>query len=589
MRYQTRLDGLTPTGWSDFSPQTDVNYTNLPAGSYAFHVRSRDRDGRWGREADFVFSVLPHWSRTMWARFGYAALAVLSVAGLVRWRLARVRRENVRLETRIARQTGELVQARDAAESANWAKSAFLANMSHELRTPLNAVLGYAQIMHKDSEVTTRNRERLGVVIRSGEHLLAMINEVLDLSKIEAGKFALDPADFPLTNALDAAAETLRPRAAEKGIGFSVHCAPNLPAIVHGDEGRLRQVLLNLLGNAVKFTEQGQVEFRVVPSGGRVRFEVSDTGVGIAADELDKVFLPFQQARNSDATQGTGLGLAIAQRLVGLLGGELRVQSTPGVGSRFWFELPLPEVAAEGAVLPALARASTIPKHAPITGYAGARRRLLVVDDDATNRNVLRELLAPLGFDLEEFPGGEECLARCARSPRPDAVLLDLRMAGTDGFQVARTLRQQPANDDLKIIAVSASVFEADRQQALDAGCDDFLPKPFTEEILLTALERALSLSWVTSISSTPSPAANGHQIFAPPVEELDALLELSRRGDVLKIRRRLADLLAADPRHASFVEPLAALAASYQMNRLRDTLLEKMKGAQPQWTRMRV
>ncbi len=205
-----------------------------------------------------------------------------------------------------------------------------------------------------------------------------------------------------------------------------------------------------------------------------------------------------------------------------------------------------------------------------------------MVDDDATNRNVLRELLAPLGFEVEEFPGGDECLARCARLPWPDAVLLDLRMAGTDGLQVARALRQLPGSAGLKIIAVSASVFEADRREALDAGCDDFLPKPFTEDVLLAALARALTLSWVTDRA--------GGVAVVPPAEELSALLELSRRGDVLKIRRRLADLLAADPRHAGFVEPLAALAASYQMNRLRDALLEKMKGEdQGRWLRMRV
>ena len=426
VRYQTRLDGWSPAAWSEFSPQTDVNYTNLPAGSYTFHVRGRDRDGRWGREADFMFSVLPHWSRTAWAWVGYAALAALAVAGLVRWRLGRVRRENVWLEARVARQTGELVHARDAAESANRSKSAFLANMSHELRTPLNAVLGYAQIMLKDADVTPRNRERLGVVARSGEHLLAMINEVLDLSKIEAGKFALDPADFALTSPLEAAAEAFRPRAAEKGIGFTIHCAPDLPAVVHGDEARLRQVLLNLLGNAVKFTAQGGVEFRVERANGGIRFEVSDTGVGIAADELDNIFLAFQQARGSDATQGTGLGLAIAQRLVGLLGGELCVQSTPGSGSRFWFELPLPEVASDGATAPAFAPLASTLKHAPITGYSGSRRRLLVVDDEPTNRNVLRELLTPLGFNLEEFPTGDACLRplrpfaparRCATGP----------------------------------------------------------------------------------------------------------------------------------------------------------------------------
>ena len=586
--YQTRLEGFGDGQWGPVEGRTRVEYTNLPEGNYTFEARAQTADGVRGQMARVSFAVQPPWQRSIWAYGLYGAMAALTVVGTIRWRVRRLQAVNDRLEALVGKRTDELhaqqielVQARDAADASNRAKSAFLANMSHELRTPLNAVLGYTQILLKDQALTEKNRERLGVVARSGTHLLGMINEVLDLAKIEAGKLPLDPADFPLERLVDSAAEALRPRAAEKQIAFVVRFAPDLPVAVHGDEGRLRQVLSNLLANAVKFTARGEVILTVTTAGeNRVGFEVRDTGIGIAAEELANIFLAFHQAPESGvglATQGTGLGLAISQRLVSLMGGELRVESTLGAGSRFWFDLPLLEAAVPTgpSALPVILRPDGI-----ITGYRGRRRRLLVVDDELNNRLVLREWLVPLGFEVDECADGDECLRRCGRTPRLDALLLDLRMPGADGYQAARALRLQPAHTALKIIAVSASVFEADRQQALDAGCDDFLAKPFTEDVLLAALKRALVLDWVTS-AATPSIADHGGtgEAVLPPVAELDALLELSRRGDVLKIRRRLADLLVGDPRHARFVEPLAALAASYQMNRLRDSLLETIKG----------
>ena len=577
VRYQTRLDGAPHAGWTTTSAQTSADYTNLPAGNYTFRVRGVNRDGVLGREASYTFRVLPPWSRTPWALAGYVLVGALAIFGTVQWRSRRLRGVNAALEARVARQTDALVRARDAAESSNRAKSAFLANMSHELRTPLNAVLGYTQIILKDPALAERNRERLSVVARSGEHLLGMINEVLDLSKIEAGKLKPERADFALARLLDAAADTFRPRAADKNLGFDFCCEPGLPANVHGDEGKLRQVLFNLLGNAVKFTARGTVELRVGRAAGQaIRFEVRDTGIGIAGDQLESIFLAFHQAPNSGAAlaaQGTGLGLAISQRLVAMLDGDLRVDSTLGEGSRFWFELPLPE-----ATEPLPETASFGPKTGEVvTGYQGPHRCLLVVDDDATNRLVLREFLLPLGFLLEELAGGEECVERCTRSPRPDAVLLDLRMGGIDGFETARLLRGQPGAVGLRIIAVSASVFESDRQQALDAGCDDFLPKPFAEQALLAALGKALGLDWVTvtPCPTTMASPVDPREALVLPMAEVDGLLELSRRGDVLRIRRQLASLRTEEPRHAPFLEPLERLAANYQMNRLRDALLE--------------
>ena len=339
---ETRLEGHEAGGWTPAGERASaVDWTNLPAGSYVFRVRGTDPDGRAGKESSFTFAVQPPWHGTAWAWAGFALAAGGGVVGLLRWRLRRVHAANARLEAIVAERTsalraheGEMAQARDAAESANRAKSAFLANMSHELRTPLNGVLGFTQIVLKDPALAPEHRERLGLVAQSGEHLLGMINEVLDLSKIEAGRMELVPRDFELTSMLRRTVEGFRPRAAEKGLELRLTLAPDLPRAVHADEGRLRQVFVNLLGNAVKFTERGSIDLRAIPKeSDRVCFEVRDTGLGIPADRLPFLFQAFQQAAPADlAAQGAGLGLAISRRLVEFLGGHLQVETTAGEG-----------------------------------------------------------------------------------------------------------------------------------------------------------------------------------------------------------------------------------------------------------------
>ena len=287
----------------------------MSEGAYTFEVRARNADGQLGSAASVSFRVLPPWQRTWWAYTLYGLALAAAVAALVWWRGRQLRRRNATLETLVEVRTGELrgreaelVRARDEAEAANRAKSVFLANMSHELRTPLNAILGYSQIIAKAADVPARTLEQVAVIGQSGEHLLSLINEVLDLAKIEAGKLTFAPSDFSLDQLLDDAASTFRPRLAEKGLSFAQHRAPDLPGIVHADVNRLRQVLYNLLGNAVKFTRMGTVRLEIAPAqNGRVRFAVSDTGVGIAADQLQAVFSAFHQTGESAlASQGTG-------------------------------------------------------------------------------------------------------------------------------------------------------------------------------------------------------------------------------------------------------------------------------------------
>ncbi len=582
VRYQTRLVGSGAGQWSEPGERTSAEYANLWEGSYVFEVRASDGDGRPGTVAALPFRILPPWQRSPWAYALYVPLLAAGAYGLLRWQLRRLRSQNARLEGVVSARTEELraherelVRARDDAEAANRAKSAFLANMSHELRTPLNAILGYTQIMLKETELSPRNRERLAVVSQSGGYLLTMINEVLDLSKIEAGKLTLEPADFRLSQVLDEVSATFRPKLLEKGLEFRSLRAADLPEIVHSDADKLRQVLFNLFSNAVKFTRHGTVALEVTRvDGGRVQFAVVDTGAGIAAEELRNIFVAFHQSGDSKlAAQGTGLGLTISQRLVGLLGGQMRVESTPGEGSRFSFELGLPPVVPH-LVMPPVAHPEDYQR---IMGYDGARRTLLVVDDEPANRYVLRGLLEPLGFEIEEAADGVECLEHCARQ-LPDGLLLDLRMDRLDGFEVARRLRAGPGGADARIIAVSASVYDDHRQQAIDAGCDDFLPKPFREDQLLAVLGRVLGLQWrLTSdegLSDHDHDTARGD--LPPPPEEIDALLELSRRGDILGIRKRLGALQAAGQHRGcrTLARGLEPLVAGYQMDRIRDVLI---------------
>jgi signal transduction histidine kinase/DNA-binding NarL/FixJ family response regulator len=571
IRYQTRLLGFREQ-WSAPSPSTETVFTNLTGGPFAFEVRAIDADGFASETARVFFSVAPPWHRSGPAVVLYVAALTGAVVGFVRWRLRQAERERLRLEQLVTQRTEELRHAKDAADAANRAKSAFLANMSHELRTPLNGVIGYAQVLMKDRELSTRNRERVQIVQTSGEHLLRMINEVLDLSKIEAGRMELSPVAFHLPQLLRDSAAAISTRLEQKQLEFAFEPAPDLPEFVHGDPVKLRQVIDNLLSNAVKFTAQGRIRLQAAisdPAAGLVRFAVSDTGVGIGETDRAKLFQPFHQATEGRPPEpGTGLGLAISQRMVALMGGTLAVESTPGAGSTFSFAVRLPAAAAGAA--------AATPPAARLTGYRGPRRRVLVVDDVATNRDVLRELLAPLDFVITEAATGAEALA-ATREARPDLVLLDLQMPGMNGFELARALRREADGAPLKLIAMSASVLSLKRQDAFDAGCDDFLAKPFREDDLLARLGRLLALEWVSEAPEPVRPSRSPFGVTTTRLSpaELEELLACARRGEITQLRRRLA----AHPG-----DPLAAtiegLARNYRMAQIRELLAQQVARA---------
>jgi signal transduction histidine kinase/DNA-binding NarL/FixJ family response regulator len=598
VRYRTRLLGFSDQ-WSDDSAREEATFTNLSGGPFTFEVQARDAEGNVSIPARLTFSVSPPWPRSPAAYAIYILAGIGAVFGFVRWRLARAERERLRLERIVAERTAELKIAKDSADEANRAKSAFLANISHELRTPLNGVIGYAQILMKDRELTARNRERLRIVQTSGEHLLRMINEVLDFSKIEAGKMELATTPFHLPQLLRDIAAAASPRFEQKQLEFVFDPAPDLPDLVIGDPLKLRQVIDNLLGNAAKFTTNGKVTFAVRHPAGRSKFicdpsnksdsppdpvankfaptdgemfefSVTDTGVGISDADLARLFTPFQQAVDGRPPEpGTGLGLAISQRLVGLMDGKLEVESRSGTGSRFFFVVRLPVLATDAA-----ARRSTA---SLITGYHGRRRRILIVDDIATNRHVLRELLEPLGFEIAEAAGGAEALVAAPQFD-PDVIFLDLRMPGIDGLELARRLRERAGGDRMKLIAMSASVLAFNREKAMEAGCDDFLPKPFREDDLLARLGLALQLEWIGS--SERAAGADSRPPFAGFATHLASgtlaeLLAIARRGEVAQLRRRLADL-AGDP----LADALDAIAKTYRMELIRELLEQHLAKA---------
>jgi signal transduction histidine kinase/DNA-binding NarL/FixJ family response regulator len=469
-------------------------------------------------------------------------------------------------------------RAKDMAEAANRAKSEFLANMSHELRTPLNGILGYTQILKKSTNLTEQQSNGLAIIHHSGEHLLTLINDVLDLSKIEARKMELHPHDFHFSAFLENLVQMFKVRT-RQDIAFVYEPVPPLPAFVWADEKRLRQVLLNLLSNAIKFTEQGRVTFRVSPVEddlqlglAKLRFEVEDTGVGISSDQLDTIFLPFQQAGdNRRQIEGTGLGLTITRQLVQLMGSDIQVKSQPGQGSTFWFDVVLPEMTNQSGmpILP-------LPT---IVGYQGDRRKVLVVDNQSENRAVLLGLLQPLGFETMEAVNGQDGLNK-AYEFRPDAILMDLVMPIMDGFEAIRQLRSSPALKDVAIIAVSASTLDFDQETSRRAGCNGFLPKPVREEDLLEHLQTNLNLTWIyqqpeekqqrlkplgEAIVPTVSVDISGTLATLSAQAELDTLLDFAMQGDLQGIMDHINYLEQTDERWLSLTRPLTPLVRGFE------------------------
>jgi signal transduction histidine kinase/CheY-like chemotaxis protein len=472
-------------------------------------------------------------------------------------------------------------RAEEAAEAANRAKSEFLANMSHELRTPLNGILGYTQIFKKYKNLTDQQKKGIGIIHQCGEHLLTLINDILDLSKIEARKMEVYPTEFHFPEFLNGISEICRIQAERKGLSLMYETISPLPKFIRADEKRLRQILINLISNAVKFTEQGSIKLIVGYQKEKLRFQVEDTGIGIAAEQLEEIFLPFQQVgENRRKPEGTGLGLAISRQLVQMMDSELKVKSTLSHGSIFWFDLDLSEVTPSDDV--------THVQKNNIIGFVGSKRKILVVDDKWANRSVLVNILQSLGFKICEAIDGLDCLTK-VHEFQPDIILMDLVMTGMDGFEATRRLRALADLKDVMVIAISASVFDFDRQQSQEVGCDDFLPKPIREVELLEKLRLHLKLEWIyeevrdnqqeevnPKSEIYPPDAVGGQQnkeFVVPPVEEIATLLDLARRGDLRALIKRASKLEETDEQWIPFATYLCQLAQEFKGKQIREFL----------------